>query len=240
MTDSSSFFEARPVPIGRLVKSLPEQVAAELATAVADGSLAPGERLKEESLAERFAVSRSTVREAIAILERRGLVERVARYGARVTVVDAAEVEEIFAIRAQLLGLAARVAAEKGDEALLAKLRGQAKTLERLSREPATEPADYAAVSIETQRLLVSANGLKRLTAIYEDMSGLGVWRHAVREKSVSFRTPERRRASALDWKRLVAAIVSRDGDAAERQAKALLQASWRAAESEWKREGGT
>lgn len=233
MTEPRSFFDAQPVPIGRLVKSLPEQVAAQLATAVAEGALAPGERLKEESLAERFAVSRSTVREAIAILERRGLVERVARYGARVTVVDAAEVEEIFAIRGQLLGLAARVAAEKGDEALLAKLRAQSKTLERLAREPATEPAAYAEVSIETQRLLVSAEGLKRLTAIYEDMSNLGVWRHAVRETAVSFRTPERRRASSLDWKRLIAAIVARDGEAAERHAKALLQASYRAAEGE-------
>ncbi len=222
------------MPLGRLAKSLPEQVAEQLLTAVSEGALEPGERLKEESLAERFAVSRGTVREAIALLERRGVVERVARYGARVVVVDAGEIEEIFNIRAQLLGLAARLAVEKGSAELLALLQARALELARLADDDTTPPAVYAEASIETQRLLVSANGRKRLVSIYEDMSSLGVWRYAIREKSVSFRTPQRRRESAADWARLAAAIAARDGEEAERRAKMLLQASYRAVKEQW------
>jgi DNA-binding GntR family transcriptional regulator len=221
-------FDAESVRVGRLSKSLPEQVAEQLLTAIQEGALEPGERLKEEIFAGRFAVSRSTIREAIALLERRGVVERVPRFGARVMVIDADEVEELFTIRAQLLGLAARLAAEKGSDELMSRLRENAQTLRKLADDPATTPADYASVSIETQRLLVASNGGKRLRSIYEDLSNQALWRFAIREKSISFRSQERRKDSAADWEHLVAAVVGRDSDAAERHGKALLFASYR------------
>jgi DNA-binding GntR family transcriptional regulator len=220
-------FDSESVRVGRLSKSLPEQVAEQLITAIQEGALEPGERLKEEIFAERFAVSRSTIREAIALLERRGVVERVPRYGARVVVIDAEEIEELFTIRAQLLGLAARLAAEKGSDDLMQNLRRNADKLRQLANEPGTTPADYASVSIETQRLLVAANGGKRLRSIYEELSNHSLWQFAIREKSISFRTEQRRKDSAADWERVVAAVVGRDPEAAERHAKTLLLASY-------------
>jgi DNA-binding GntR family transcriptional regulator len=220
-------FDSESVRVGRLSKSLPEQVAEQLITAIQEGALEPGERLKEEIFAERFAVSRSTIREAIALLERRGVVERVPRYGARVVVIDAEEIEELFTIRAQLLGLAARLAAEKGSDELMQNLRRNADKLRQLANDPGTTPADYASVSIETQRLLVAANGGKRLRSIYEELSNHSLWQFAIREKSISFRTEQRRKDSAADWERVVAAVVGRDPEAAERHAKALLLASY-------------
>lgn len=228
MSGQKFSFDSESVRVGRLSKSLPEQVAEQLLTAIQEGALEPGERLKEETFAERFAVSRSTIREAIALLERRGVVERVPRYGARVIVIDAGEIEELFNIRAQLLGLAARLAAEKGSEELTSNLRQNAEKLRGLADDPATAPADYAAVSIETQRLLMAASSGKRLRSIYEDLSNQALWRFAVREKSISFRTQQRRKESAADWERLVTAVLARDPEAAERQAKALLLASYR------------
>jgi DNA-binding GntR family transcriptional regulator len=192
MSGQKFSFDADTVRIGRLSKSLPEQVAEQLLTAIQEGALEPGERLKEEVFAERFAVSRSTIREAIALLERRGVVERVPRYGARVMVIDAAEIEELFNIRAQLLGLAARLAAEKGSDELMSGLGQNAEKLRQLADDAATTPADYASLSIETQRLLVAANGGKRLRSIYEELSNQALWR-AIREKSISFRTQQRR-----------------------------------------------
>jgi DNA-binding GntR family transcriptional regulator len=220
-------FDSESVRVGRLSKSLPEQVAEQLITAIQEGALEPGERLKEEIFAERFAVSRSTIREAIALLERRGVVERVPRYGARVVVIDAEEIEELFTIRAQLLGLAAQLAAEKGSDELMQNLRRNADKLRQLANDPGTTPADYASVSIETQRLLVAANGGKRLRSIYEELSNHSLWQFAIREKSISFRTEQRRKDSAADWERVVAAVVGRDPEAAERHAKALLLASY-------------
>lgn len=221
------------LPLGRVTKSLPEQVADQLVEMIHDGECEPGERLKEEVLAERFAVSRTTIREAINTLERRGMIERVPRYGARVKVIDAAEVEEIFGIRAQLLGLAARMVAEKGSDDTLARFAGHIERLRQLADKESTAPATYARASIEAQHLLVSDAGWKQLSAIYEGLSSQALWRISVRGKSISFKTVQRRRESAADWQRICEAVLARDPEQAELRAKALLHASYLAAR-EW------
>lgn len=55
---------------------LSEQIADKIQTLIMDNDLAPGERLPSgRELAERFRVSRASIREAIKLLEERGLVE---------------------------------------------------------------------------------------------------------------------------------------------------------------------
>jgi len=74
-------------------------LAGRLYEAIADGSLAPGAQLHQENLAERFGVSRSPVREALRLLEARGLVTYYPNRGAVVTAVSEAQIREIFEIR---------------------------------------------------------------------------------------------------------------------------------------------
>jgi DNA-binding GntR family transcriptional regulator len=229
MPRQDSYFDRESVQVGRLAKSLPEQVTELLLTAIQDGVIEPGERMKEETYAERFAVSRSTIREAMALLERRGVVERIPRYGVRVTAVDPAEIEEIFNIRAQLLGLAARLAAETQPQGLNDQLQAGAVKLRTLAANSKTKPVDYMEISVHMQRVLVSACSGKRLRRIYEDLSDQALWRFAVREKAVSFLTQKRRKESARDWGQVVAAISASDGEGAESAAKSLLLASYQA-----------
>jgi len=70
------------------------------------GYLHPRERLVEDALIERFAAKRYAVREALARLERLGLVERQPNRGAMVRALTPRDVEEIYAVR-ELLELAA-------------------------------------------------------------------------------------------------------------------------------------
>jgi DNA-binding GntR family transcriptional regulator len=224
-----SFFSNNDVQVGRSAKSLPEMVAEQLLAAIQEGALEPGEHLKEEIFSERFAVSRSTIREAIALLERRGVVQRIPRQGARVVVVDAAEIEEIFNIRAQLLGLAARLAAASGTDELVQGFEQKIAHIERLAADPATAPAEYGSASIDAQQLLISTSSGKRLRAMYEELSNAALWRFAVRERAISFQTAKRRRESAQDWRRVADAITNRDEENAERYAKAVLLASYQA-----------
>lgn len=59
--------------------------ASELARAIRQGQLAEGERLpKESQLAQRFGLSRHSLRRALAELARQGLIEIMPRIGARV------------------------------------------------------------------------------------------------------------------------------------------------------------
>lgn len=81
--------------------------------------LAPGSELTEAELAERFAVSKSPVRDALSRLVHEGLVTVVPRQGYRVAPISVKDARDMFEYRAILEGNAARIAAESAsDEAL--------------------------------------------------------------------------------------------------------------------------
>lgn len=77
------------------------------------GTYAAGDRLGEVELAATLGVSRTPIREALRLLASEGLVELTPNKGARVVAWSATELDEIFALRAQVEGLAARRAAER-------------------------------------------------------------------------------------------------------------------------------
>ena len=100
-----------------------EQICNVLSEAILNGELTGGERLKETELQRQFQVSRSPVREALRELEKRGLVVIIPRRGTFVKSVTLAEIEQNFAARAVLEGLAAREAHARMDQADLEELK---------------------------------------------------------------------------------------------------------------------
>ncbi|MEU3167526.1 GntR family transcriptional regulator [Streptosporangium sp. NPDC006930] len=66
---------------------------------ILSGALAPGERLIEEQLTQRFGISRAPLREALRSLGQQGLVEHLPRRGARVTELTGNDVDELFGLR---------------------------------------------------------------------------------------------------------------------------------------------
>lgn len=69
--------------------------------------LGPGTVLREQVLAEEFGVSRTPIREALAMLEVDGLVERRAGNGTAVTTVDLKKLRDAFSLRMKLAELIA-------------------------------------------------------------------------------------------------------------------------------------
>jgi DNA-binding GntR family transcriptional regulator len=94
-------------------QSSPELIAESLRRAIIEGLLSPGESLRQENLANHFAVSRIPVREALRQLESEGWIEFERNRGARVSKVSSAEVREIYEIRAVLEASALRAAASQ-------------------------------------------------------------------------------------------------------------------------------
>ena len=76
-----------------------------LRTDIAQGVVAPGQRLVEAELSERYLVTRSSARLAIDALVGDGLVERIANRGARVRSISADEAIAIMECRMVLDGL---------------------------------------------------------------------------------------------------------------------------------------
>ena len=73
--------------------------------------LSPRALLVETALARRFGVSKTPIREALAVLQRDGLVEALPRKGYLVTPITVNDVDDLFELRVALEGMAAELAA---------------------------------------------------------------------------------------------------------------------------------
>ncbi|WP_045389295.1 GntR family transcriptional regulator [Falsirhodobacter sp. alg1] len=82
----------------------------------------PGDRLVESELAERLGVSRTPVREALQRLETQSMVVRDGR-SLIVASLDHTQLAEFYAVRSELEGLAARLAAHHARDEEVAVLR---------------------------------------------------------------------------------------------------------------------
>jgi GntR family transcriptional regulator, rspAB operon transcriptional repressor len=116
MTDEDAF--TRPA-------SLTEVVYDAIRSAIITQSLAPGSRVSEAMLAERFRVSKTPVREALLRLAHSGLIIADGRRGGRVPEQSAERLQAAFEFREAVEAQAARVAAAKGahDEAMAVAAR---------------------------------------------------------------------------------------------------------------------
>ena len=82
--------------------SLVEATTRKLRDEILSGTLAPGARLIEEQICQRFSISRAPLRESLRLLVQQGLVEHLPRRGARVTVWSDEDIRQLFEIRAVL------------------------------------------------------------------------------------------------------------------------------------------
>src|SRR3954447_14724030 len=89
---------------------LRERAYATLRDAIVDGTLAPGERLRDQELCSWLGVSRTPVREAIGRLEQDGLVETAPQRFTRVAPLDRRAARDAFPVVASLHALAAELA----------------------------------------------------------------------------------------------------------------------------------
>tara|TARA_B110000003_G_scaffold21776_1_gene21048 strand:- start:207 stop:848 length:642 start_codon:yes stop_codon:yes gene_type:complete len=90
-----------------------DQLIETLKSEIYKGVLKPGDQLEETSLADRFGVSRTPIREAVRSLVDLGLLETRSRKGAFVRVATAKELIDLFEVAAELEALACRLSAER-------------------------------------------------------------------------------------------------------------------------------
>lgn len=110
---------AEPLAIAPLAgrESLREQIANALRAAIVAGQMRPGVLYSVPTLAERFGVSATPVREAMLDLAKEGMVDSVRNKGFRITELADSDLDEITQLRALIevptvTGLAATITAE--------------------------------------------------------------------------------------------------------------------------------
>lgn len=97
-------------------KALADDVVDYLRQLIMQGEFQPGARLREEHLASTLDVSRGPIRQALAQLEREGLVLRRPNRGSIVAHLSRADLEEVYSMRLALEHVAMHWAAEQAQE----------------------------------------------------------------------------------------------------------------------------
>ena len=90
-----------------------DEVYKSLLDAISAGTLAPGERITQEDLAEKLNVSRSPVLQALRLLKKDGLLEEAPGRGLVVTQLDPTRFGHLYQVRGSLDALAARLASTR-------------------------------------------------------------------------------------------------------------------------------
>ncbi len=149
---------------------LVDDVCQSLEEGILSGQIKPGERLIETRIAEQLGVSRTTVREALLMLERQGLVETRPRRGTFVTRLSRQDALDVGFARALLEGYAVRVGFQHIDAALLNRLEG---CIEQMGncRLPRDVP-ELVRLDQEFHRMLVDTCGSRRIAELWSSMSG--------------------------------------------------------------------
>jgi DNA-binding GntR family transcriptional regulator len=148
--------------------SLRERVEKEIAAAIVSGQMAPGELFSAPTLAARFGVSATPVREAMLNLEKRGLIEVFRNKGFRVTAVSDEDTRAIVEVRQILEVAAVRRLTGALTEAALADLRALADQIVETAGQG--DLSSYLAADTAFHLTLLGLAGNARLTAIVADL----------------------------------------------------------------------
>ena len=179
--------------------------------AIEGGLYKPGDRLVESELADRFGVSRTPVREALQRLETQSMLTRDGR-SLIVASLDHNQLSELYAVRGELEGLAARLAARHATEEEMHVLRSMVRD------DRALVGGDPRALSRANKRFhrlihLASHNRflVQQLDLVHRSMALMA---------TTSFAAEGRDMKAMDEHEAIVAAIEARDGEAAARALK--------------------
>ncbi len=208
---SSSVIASRPEGITH-----GERLRIEIADKILGGDLIPGTSLDETTLAERYGVSRTPVREALRELAAAGLVVHRPHRGAVVAAVTEDRLLEMFQVMADLESLCAGYAAGSitpAERQKLVDLHVEAKELVRMGDLEAYTQANDVFHSFIYES---SHNSFLAETA-------LNVRRRVAPFRRAQFRTLGRLAISHAEHDRVVQAILRGDKEAAAREMRAHL-----------------
>lgn len=189
--------------------SLEERVYSILEEEILSGKLKRGEQLREIALAERLEASRTPVRGALHRLAEEGLVELCANKGATVIGITKEDIEDIYAVRKRLEGLAARLATERMSDEDKENLR---QTVE-LSEFYLAKHNDKQSGELDSEfhSIIFRASGSRHLCKILSDLhKNIKAYRRLSLSKS------DRAEKSIAEHRGILEAILSGNSDEAE------------------------
>lgn len=185
--------------------------------AIDTGVYRPGDRLVESELAERLGMSRTPIREALQRLETQSLLVRDGR-SLIVASLDHNQMAELYVVRGELEGLAARLAARNATEEEVRLLREMVEADNTLLEHPAA--LARANRRFHKQIHLASHNRflVQQLDLVHRSMALMA---------TTSLAVVGRGKIAQEEHDCIVSAIEARDGDAADAALRAHISVAF-------------
>lgn len=167
-------------------------------------------RLDERDLSQRFGVSRTPLREALAQLDQEGLVKIVARRGIFIVRKTKAEILDMITVWAALESMAARLATQHASDSELARLHT---LVDQFSQDKvAAKMGEYSDANIKFHQAIIGL-GKNQLIADLTDKLFFHV--RSIRQRTIF--EQDRAKRSVVDHSEIVNALEARDTERAER-----------------------
>ncbi len=182
--------------------------------AIEAGIYKPGDRLVESELAERMGVSRTPVREALQRLETQGMLTRDGR-SLIVASLDHNQLAELYTVRTELEGLAARLAARHASDEEVRVLRGMVEEDQALL---GGDPRLLSRANKRFHRLIHLASHnrflVQQLDLVHRSMALM---------TNTTFAAAGRDEEALTEHSQIVSAIEAHDGEAAYQALKSHI-----------------
>jgi DNA-binding GntR family transcriptional regulator len=206
---------------------LVSKIVTELATEIIEGRLPAGYDLTSVDLGKRFGTSRTPVREALAVLQREGLVDVPPRKRARVATLTLGDIRDLYQIRASLYALVSESIVEDAAAEDIVRLDGPLKGMRRAAEDGDTLRYFYGTVDFRYVEAEICPN--RRVGGIIES---LGLRIYQLRRYGLAL--PGRMEVSLRDYSRLREAYVDRDREVAIAISRSLMRKALTVIEANW------
>lgn len=206
--------------------NLIDQVYASILEAISDRTLQPGQRIRQNELADKLGVSRQPVSHALHLLHRQGLVAESGRRGFEVTQLDPARIRQLYEVRGAIDALAARLAAQRAatDAAGRARLDAALAAGRRIDHK--TTLTELIALDVEFHRAIYQLAGNP---VIEETITPQ--WPHMRRSMATVLSELDYRGSAWAEHADIARHILAGDANAAEHAALAHAQTAGRMTE---------
>lgn len=194
--------------------NLIDQTYSRLLEAIIDRSLGPGDRIRQNELADKLGVSRQPVSHALHLLHRQGLVVESGRRGFEVARIDPHHTRQLYEVRGAIDALAARLAAARaktdaaGREQLEAALRAGAS----INRK--TPLAKLISLDVDFHSAIYRLSGNPAIEQMITPQ-----WAHMRRSMATVLAELDYRESAWTEHQTIARHILSASADAAERAA---------------------
>ncbi len=205
-------------PPGRIRRrSLHDEVADRLRVMIMEGELAPGEKITERLLCERFGISRTPLREALKVLASEGLLDLTPNQGATVARITLEDVEEVFAVMGALEALSGKLACTRITDEQVAAIK--ALHYQMIVHYQRGELPEYFRLNQEIHKKILAAAGNPTLANTYH-----GLARRIRQARYLANMSKDRWAQAVAEHESMLKALDQRDGGALARILEAHLR----------------